>query len=266
MTILDNIVAQKKIEVAAAKQAISRAELETGALFSRKPLSLSDFLLDETRSGIIAEYKRQSPSKGIINANATVSEVTQGYAAAGASALSVLTDSTFFGGHADDLLEARRLNTLPILRKDFIIDAYQLYEAKAWGADVVLLIAAILTPEQIADFGRQAKDMGLSVLLEVHNEAELQRSLCDMVDAVGVNNRNLSDFTVDIQTSFRLSAQIPDRFLKVSESAIDNPHVIVALREAGFRGFLIGENFMKTDKPGEAMKAFVGEVNARRGA
>lgn len=257
MNILDKIVTRKLEEVAAAKQKVSVAELEANPNFNRKPLVFKDFLLDENRTGIIAEFKRRSPSKGLINGIADVAEVTQAYNLAGASALSVLTDTDFFGGKADDLLQARAVNQIPVLRKDFMIDEYQILEAKAWGADIVLLIASILTPQQIVDFGSLAQSLGLSVLLEVHDLAELERSICPNVDAIGVNNRNLGDFTVNIQTSFDLVDRIPNEFLKISESAIDNPQVIKDLKAVGYNGFLIGENFMKTDNPGKAIREFV---------
>ncbi|MFC3561772.1 indole-3-glycerol phosphate synthase TrpC [Pedobacter jamesrossensis] len=258
--ILDKIVLRKKEEVANAKQLVSIAELEKSVYFNRKPHSFKDFLLAEDRNGIIAEFKRRSPSKGLINGVADAAEVTQAYNNAGASALSVLTDVDFFGGKADDLLAARAANNIPILRKDFMIDEYQILEAKAWGADIILLIAAILTPQQISDMGKFAQNLGLNVLLEVHNLEELERSICPNLNAIGVNNRNLADFTVDIQTSFDLVSKIPNEFMKISESAISNPETIRALRSAGFNGFLIGENFMKTDNPGEAIKDFVAKI------
>ncbi|MEQ7802416.1 indole-3-glycerol phosphate synthase TrpC [Pedobacter sp. ASV1-7] len=260
MTILDKIVIRKKEEVAQAKRLVSVKELEAGLHFNRNPYVFKDFLVDDKRTGIIAEFKRRSPSKGVINDQVTVEEVTQAYAAAGASALSVLTDIDFFGGHTNDLLAARATNEVPILRKEFIIDEYQILEAKALGADIILLIAAILTPEEIKNLSAFAKSLGLNVLLEVHNQEELQRSICKDLDAIGVNNRNLADFTVNIQTSFDLVNQIPDEFLKISESAISAPQTILDLKVAGFNGFLIGENFMKTVNPGQAMRDFVGKL------
>lgn len=257
MNILDKIVLRKKEEVALAKQKVSIKALESTSNFTLQPLAFKDFLLDRNRTGIIAEFKRQSPSKGLINGTATVSEVTQGYNLAGASALSVLTDTDFFGGKAEDLLVARTVNHIPILRKDFMIDEYQILEAKAWGADIILLIASILTPKEIETLGKLAQSLGLSVLLEVHNLQELERSICMNLTAIGVNNRNLGDFTVNIQTSFDLVDQIPNEFLKISESAIDNPAIIKELKSVGYNGFLIGENFMKTDNPGRAMREFV---------
>lgn len=260
MNILDKIVLRKKEEVAAAKQQTSVKELENSPAFGRIPYRFKDFLLAEDRTGIIAEFKKQSPSKGVINGNADVKEITQAYNSAGASALSVLTDTDFFGGKKEDLIQARSVNEIPILRKDFMIDEYQILEAKAWGADLILLIAAILSPQQIATYGKLAQSLGLNVLLEVHDLAELERSICPHLDAIGVNNRNLGDFTVSIQTSFDLVDKIPDEFLKISESAISHPQTIKDLKQVGFQGFLIGENFMKTEHPGLAMQKFVGEL------
>lgn len=260
MNILDKIVLRKREEVAFAKAQISVASLEAQPAFGRQTYSFRQFLLDPERTGIIAEFKRRSPSKGLINGTASVEEVTSAYAQAGASALSILTDVDFFGGHSRDLEAGRAVNTIPILRKDFMIDEYQILEAKAMGADVILLIAAILSPKEISAFAKLAKSIGLHVLLEVHNLEELQKSVDLNVDAVGVNNRNLADFTVNIQTSFDLVDQIPADFLKISESAISNPLTISQLRKAGFNGFLIGENFMKTDAPGSAMQQFVSEL------
>ncbi|MEX8547321.1 MAG: indole-3-glycerol phosphate synthase TrpC [Mucilaginibacter sp.] len=258
--ILDQIVAQKKIEVAAAKKKTSYTKLEESEYFNRSPLSFRNFLLDSSRTGIIAEFKRKSPSKGIINNQVKVKKVTQAYAEAGASALSVLTDPTFFMGKKMDLVQARKANEIPVLRKDFMIDEYQIIEAKALGADIILLIAAILSPQEIKKMAQLTKSLGMNVLLEVHNLEELERSLDQNLTAVGVNNRNLADFTVSVDTSFTLIKSIPDEFLKVSESAISNPQTIRQLKEAGFNGFLIGENFMKEADPGAAMKEFVGKV------
>ncbi|WP_412467023.1 indole-3-glycerol phosphate synthase TrpC [Pedobacter sp. KLB.chiD] len=260
MNILDKIVLRKKEEIADAKALVSIKDLENSIHFKRKPYSFKEFLLAGDRTGIIAEFKRRSPSKGLINGIADVAEVTTAYNAAGASALSVLTDIDFFGGKTDDILSARAANNIPVLRKDFMIDEYQILEAKAWGADIILLIASILTPKQVNDLGKFAHNLGLNVLLEVHNLEELERSISTHLDAIGVNNRNLADFTVDIQTSFDLVNKIPDEFLKISESAISDPQTIKELKTAGFNGFLIGENFMKTDNPGAAIKEFVAQL------
>ncbi|PTR00815.1 indole-3-glycerol phosphate synthase [Mucilaginibacter yixingensis] len=257
MTILDKIVVRKKEEVKEAKARVSVAELEKSEFFNRHVYSFRDFLLNPARTGIIAEFKRKSPSKGIINDQVSVEDVTTAYAAAGASALSVLTDTDFFMGKTEDVIAARRVNGIPILRKEFIIDEYQLLEARAMGADVILLIAAILTPAEVSHLAAFAKSLGLNVLLEVHNLEELKRSIDPHVDAIGVNNRNLADFTVSVDTSFQLVEQIPNEFLKISESAISNTNVIKQLKAAGFNGFLIGENFMRQADPGKAMAEFV---------
>ncbi len=257
MNILDKIVARKVQEVAEAKAKTSIQELEKQTYFSRETFALKTFLLDPTKSSIIAEYKRKSPSKGIINDFSTVEEVTTGYAKAGASALSVLTDIDFFMGKPEDVLAARAVNDIPILRKEFIIDEYQIIEAKALGADIILLIAAILTPQQINQFAQLAKSLSLSTLLEVHDREELERSFSQHLDVIGVNNRNLKDFSVTINTSLELASLIPKDFLKISESAISDIATINLLKQAGFNGFLIGENFMKTQNPGKAMQDFV---------
>jgi len=257
MNILDKIVAHKRIEVQSAKKNVSYISLEESEYFHRDVLSFKDFLLDPNSTGIIAEFKRKSPSKGIINDKVSVENVTTGYAAAGASALSVLTDRQFFMGRKVDLQRARKANNIPILRKDFMIDEYQVIEAKSLGADIILLIAAILTPAQIQQLASLAKSLELNVLLEVHNLKELERSINPSLDAIGVNNRNLADFTVSVETSYQLAEHIPAEFLKISESAISNPETIKQLKKAGFNGFLIGENFMKQADPGAAMRDFV---------
>jgi len=261
MDILETIVAHKKTEVAAAKAKVTIEDLKKQPFFSRPTLSLKKFLLDETKTGIIAEFKRKSPSKGIINGNATVAEVTGAYAKHGASCLSVLTDEKFFGGTPADLIEARE-NNIPILRKDFMIDTYQLYEARAMGADVILLIAACLTPQQVKEFAAVAKELQLEVLLEIHNEDELKH-ICTATEIVGVNNRDLKTFTVDIQRSIDLSKKIPENKLLIAESGISKIETIFHMKNAGFTGFLIGENFMKEEDPGTAFGEFVAKLKQR---
>ncbi len=260
MNILDKIVINKKKEVQYAKDRTSYMKLEESDFFHRDCYSLKDFLLDPERTGIIAEFKRKSPSKGIINDKVSVKDVTTAYAAAGASALSVLTDRDFFMGRKADLVAARQANAIPVLRKDFMIDEYQIIEAKSLGADIILLIAAILTPDEIQKLASLAKSLGLYVLLEVHNLEELEKSINPNLDAIGVNNRNLADFTVSVETSYKLAPHIPTEFLKISESAISNTETIKQLKVAGFNGFLIGENFMKQADPGQAMREFVSEL------
>jgi len=261
MNILETIVAAKRNEVAARKQHTSIAKLKQQERFNREVFSLKESLLNVDRTGIIAEFKRKSPSKGIINADADVVKVTTAYASNGAAGLSVLTDTEFFGGTTDDLQQAR-INNIPILRKDFMIDAYQFYEAKAMGADVVLLIAACLTVNEVKQFAELSKQLGLEVLLEIHNEEELAH-ICDDVDMVGVNNRNLKTFEVDINTSLQLLQKIPKNKLVIAESGITNIDTIVTLKEAGFKGFLIGENFMKQPQPSIAFADFVNQLKAK---
>jgi len=260
MNILDKIVERKKIEVAERKSKHSVKELEASPFFTKTNLSLKKFLLDPERTGIIAEFKKKSPSKGIINANALPEVVTKQYEEAGASAVSVLTDSDFFGGSDEDLAKARKAINIPILRKDFIIDEYQIVEAKALGANVILLIAACLKTAEVKRFSEFTHSLGMEVLLEVHNEEELFENLYPSIDVVGVNNRNLKDFSVSIDTSIKLAELIPAHYLKISESGISDVAAIAKLRDQGFNGFLIGENFMRTEHPGEAMKKFVKEM------
>jgi len=256
MNILDKIVRDKRIEVSLRKQLIAAKQLEQSILFERKTISLANNLR-KTTTGIIAEHKRRSPSKSIINNNLNVYDVAKGYEDAGVSGMSVLTDSKYFGGSLDDLLTARASCNLSILRKEFIIDAYQILEAKAYGADVILLIATILTKAEIKQFSEFAKSLGLDVLLEVHNEAELHKSIMPSLDMLGVNNRNLKTFEVSLETSKALSELIPKDFVKVSESGISSITAIKELQPYGYQGFLIGENFMKTDNPGVSAKEFI---------
>lgn len=260
MNILDKIIAHKQVEVANAKSKISIAELENSPLFGRPTLSLKNALQARGASGIISEFKRKSPSKGIINDRVQPEIVTKGYVEAGANGLSVLTDTEFFGGTFDDFGKARAANpSTPMLRKDFMIDEYQLWEAKAMGADVILLIAACLTPAEICLLGQKAQALGLEVLLEVHNREELEQSICEYVDMVGVNNRNLKTFVTSIETSLELAQLIPDSFVKISESGLKNAETIQELRTAGYKGFLIGESFMTTDNPGSALKNLIAD-------
>ena len=259
MTILDKIVADKRKEVALKKELISTSQLEQAALFERQTISLAESLR-KSDSGIIAEHKRRSPSKSVINQSLNVQDVALGYEEAGACGMSVLTDGKYFGGSLDDLLLARASCNLPIVRKEFIIDEYQLLEAKAYGADVILLIAAILESNEIKRFSKMAQGLGLNVLLEVHNKEELRKSIMPSLDMIGVNNRNLKTFEVDVQISKDLGNLIPDDFVKVSESGISLSASIKELRQYGYQGFLIGENFMKTENPGLSAKKFINEL------
>ena len=259
MNSLERIIADKYLEVASRKQAQPTAELEKSPYFSRPTFSLKSFLLDPAKSGIITEFKRQSPSKGLINGSSSVEDVTKGYEQAGASALSILTDSNYFGGSTEDLMRARPLVNCPILRKDFVVDEYQVLEAKAMGADCILLIAAALSPKEISTLAAFAKGLQLEVLMEVHNLEELERSYCDTLDVVGVNNRDLKTFQVSLDTSLALVDKIPAQVVKISESGISDPRTLVEFRRAGFDGFLIGENFMKTAQPEQAAATFISD-------
>lgn len=258
MNILEKIIEQKRKEVDQRKSDVSIEALVKGRYFSRPTLSLRRSVLDKNKTGIIAEYKRRSPSKGIINERNTVEAVTKAYTGYGASGISVLTDYPFFGGSLDDLMAARD-NGVPLLRKDFTIDEYQLFEAKAYGADVILLIAACLSPQRVKELAAEAKKLGLEVLLELHDETELGH-ICDAVDLVGVNNRNLKTFEVNLEHSVRLAEKIDDKFIKVAESGINDVKNIKYLKQFGFRGFLIGEYFMKQENPMEAFKKFTYEL------
>ena len=286
MDILSEITDHKRIEVELQKQAVSPEQLreQVRDLMENSPAPRRSMkrALASSPAGIIAEFKRRSPSKGWIYKTAKADEIPAAYAAAGASAISILTDEKFFGGSLRDIRTARPLVDIPILRKDFIIDEYQLLQAHIAGADAVLLIAACLTQEECADLTAQAHALGLEVLLEIHSPRELAYISKD-VDMVGVNNRNLGTFVTDVENSFRIAGQlrqtiagvrnisdarnVPDAQdssdtprnlpLLVSESGISHPETICRLRTAGFRGFLIGETFMKTPQPGDALKGFI---------
>ena len=260
MNILDKIILDKKREVILKKSIIPVSQLENSVFFERQTFSLSQ-KLKASSTGIIAEHKRRSPSKSVINHNFTVEEVVKGYENAGACGISVLTDGKYFGGSLDDLLLARASVNIPLLRKEFIVDEYQILEAKAFGADLILLIAAVLTREEIKSLSEFAKKLGLEVLLEVHNQEELEKSIMPTLDMIGVNNRNLKTFEVSLDFSKQLAAQIPNDFVKVSESGISSIEAIAELRPYGYNGFLIGENFMKTDNAGQAATEFISKLN-----
>ena len=259
MNILDTIIAYKKLEVATAKAAISVEVLMQTVGYKRQTFSLKKFLLDETKTGIIAEFKRQSPSKGVIKGTADVEAVTKAYTFHGASCLSVLTDNHFFGGSTNDLIKAR-VNNIPILRKDFIIDEYQITEARSMGADVILLIAACLTPDRVKELAEFAISLQLEVLLEIHTAEELEH-ICAATEIIGVNNRNLKTFKVDINRSIELSKKIGADKIKIAESGINDVETIGIFKKAGYKGFLIGENFMKQADPTIAFADFVHQLN-----
>ena len=259
MTILDNIIRHKKTEVAKQKKLCPYSYLEKSSFFKNPNNSLVK-RLRTSKSGIIAEYKKRSPSKPEINSSASITEVTKGYETAGVCGISILTDRKYFGGSLKDLNLARKTTKLPVLRKDFIIDVYQIVEAKANGADLILLIASVLTKKQIKVFSDFAKSLGLEVLLEIHSLDELEESIVPSVDIVGVNNRNLKSFKVNLNTSRELSDKIPKDFVKISESGIDKASSVINLKDFGYQGFLVGENFMKTDNPGKSAREFIKNI------
>ena len=260
MDLLEKIINHKQKEVAERKSLYPVKLLEKSIYYKGLAVSLKRYLLRKDKSGIIAEFKRKSPSKGMINPYAPVERTSIGYMQAGASALSVLTDSEFFGGTNEDLTTARKFNFCPILRKDFIIDEYQLVEAKSIGADAILLIAATLDPRQLKQLAAFARSLGLEVLMEVHEADELASHCNEYVDVVGVNNRNLKTFEVSVETSKSLVSQIPDDFVKISESGIHNPETLLELKAYGFDGFLVGESFMRSNRPEKAVADFIAQL------
>lgn len=260
MDILQQIVAYKRTEVSLRMVHYPESQLENSPLYVRKCLSLKEHLRKANASQIIAEFKRQSPSKGIINNQAGIVETTRGYAQAGASAVSILTDKKFFGGSSQDIEIARQDLPIPVLRKDFILTTYQITEAKAIGADVILLIAAILSETQIAELALFAKELGMEVICEIHREDELPKAMQANIDVIGVNNRNLRNFQVSLDNALRLADKIPSDFLKIAESGLQSVEDIITLRNAGYEGFLMGEIFMKTEKPAEALKNFIAQL------
>lgn len=265
MDILDKITAEKKKEVALRKSLYPTALLEKTIYFKTPVVSFAHYITRPDKSGVVAEFKRKSPSEGYINQYASAEEISMGYMQAGASAISVLTDEVFFGGSSKDLETVRKFNYCPILRKDFVIDEYQLIEAKSIGADVVLLIAEILSKEAVQSLSQTAKDLGLEVLLEVHSADQLDK-VGEAVNVVGVNNRNLKNFEVSIQTSLDLYDQIPADKVKISESGIQHADHMITLYQKGFDGFLIGTQFMKSADPVAACRLLIEDFETKKKA
>ncbi|KPH13014.1 indole-3-glycerol phosphate synthase TrpC [Chryseobacterium sp. ERMR1:04] len=257
MTILDTIIERKKEEIKVSKSKVSIGELKDSPFFGRKGFSLKESV--QNKSGIIAEFKRQSPSKGIINDQVSPLEVTSAYEKFGASGISILTDKDFFGGSFEDILQVRNHINIPILRKDFMVDEYQFYEAKSMGADVILLIASCLSTNQVQEFTALSHELGLEVLLEIHTEEELNH-FNSKIDLVGINNRNLKNFKVDLQHSVNLKNLLPKDVLSVAESGIYNLEDFNYLKEKGFDGFLMGEYFMKNKNPANTFEEFISNV------
>jgi indole-3-glycerol phosphate synthase len=258
--ILQIICDNKRKEVARQKEAVHISFLEYMTGFRKREKVSFRQALATSGSGVIAEFKRRSPSKGWIHPDADVADIVQAYEAAGAAAVSCLTDEKFFGGGFEDFKKARAaINRIPLLRKDFIVDEYQIYQSKVMGADVILLIAACLTQEETVHFAEIAHELDMEVLLEIHSEEELSY-IQPIIDVVGINNRNLKTFATDIRHTIALAGKIPDTFLKISESGLSDPQTVIDLRKKGFRGFLMGENFMKTDQPGKTLSEFIRQI------
>jgi indole-3-glycerol phosphate synthase len=262
MNILDQIIAHKVTEVEERKSLYPVKLLEKSIFFETQPVSMAKYIRREDKTGIIAEIKRKSPSKGVINAHVSIERTSIGYMQAGASALSILTDTQFFGGSNKDLTEARKFNFCPILRKDFTIDAYQIIEAKSIGADAILLIAAALEPLKLKSLCHFAHSLQLEVLMEVHNEEELMTNLDAGADLIGVDNRNLKTFEVSLDVSRKLSKAIPDSVIKVSDSGIESVEASADLRAHGYQGFLMGQNFMQHSRPEVACKDFIDKLRS----
>lgn len=263
MNILDKIVDEKRKEVEQRRSLYPVKLLEQSIFFGSPTVSMREYLTGTGRSGIIAEFKRRSPSKGDINRHADAGKVTLGYMQAGASALSVLTDEQFFGARKDDITAARRLNFCPLLRKDFIIDPYQVIESRSMGADTLLLIARILKPAEVTELATVARSLGMEVLLELHDRREAEESYMGDVDLVGINNRDLDTFEVNTDRSIELAEMLPAEMVKVAESGIDSTATITMLREHGFRGFLIGELFMRHADPAARCRELIRELERR---
>ena len=259
MNILKTIAARKKEEVAEKKAVITIDQL-MNERFNHPALSLKEKLYNG-EPNIIAEFKRKSPSKGWMNEGIGISDVIEAYEAGGAAAISVLTDKDFFGGDMEELKLARNEVHIPLLRKDFMIDEYQLYEAKRYGADIILLIAACLSKQEVKQLAKKAKELQLEVLLEIHSKEEIAHT-CDEVDIIGINNRSLETFITDITTSKNLIEYLPADKPVISESGISDTKTIVTLHNHGFKGFLIGETFMKAPKPAIAFAEFMKALRA----
>lgn len=263
--ILNEIIDHKRSEIAERKELHPVKLLEKSIYFPSSPVSLRAYLQRPDKIGVIAEIKRRSPSKGDITTYISVEQLSLGYMQAGASGLSILTDTKFFGGKNEDLTVGRKFNFCPILRKDFMVDPYQVIEAKSIGADVILLIAAAISPQLTKELAALAKSLGMEVLLEVHNGQEIETHLCEGIDLLGVNNRDLTTFKVSTAVSEELVDKIPSHLIKITESGISDAETILRLKKLGYQGFLIGETFMKTPKPEAACRKLIEQVEALQG-
>lgn len=260
MKILEKIKAHKLIEIQQRKQIKSIEQLKLSELYNRASIDFKASILSKNNRAIIAEFKRQSPSKGVIHPDADVISIVKGYESNGAAALSILNDNHFFGALETDFANARASVNLPLLQKDFILDEYQLVEAKAIGADAILLIAKMLPVERIKVLANYAHQLGLQVLLETHTEQEILDHLHTEFDLIGINNRDLNTFEVNIQHSIALANLLPQQAVKIAESGIQDANTLLELANNGFSGFLMGEYFMKTNNPAEQLKALQQEI------
>tara|TARA_B100000575_G_scaffold282005_1_gene273193 strand:- start:5808 stop:6599 length:792 start_codon:yes stop_codon:yes gene_type:complete len=259
MKILDKIVEDKIEELKSLSSKIPISLLEKSSLFSRQCISLKNSILNSS-SGIICEFKRKSPSNNNINYKTGISDVIKGYQNAGAAGLSILTNKKYFDGDNNDIINIREIADIPILRKEFILSEYQVIEAKSIGSDAILLIASILKSEEIIKLSSLAKSLDLEVLVEIHSLEELEKISGNDIDIIGVNNRNLDTLEIDIKNSEKLFDQIPNKFVKISESGISEVESIIRLKEVGYQGFLIGENFMKAEDPMISAHHFIKKV------
>ncbi|MCB0479304.1 MAG: indole-3-glycerol phosphate synthase TrpC [Crocinitomicaceae bacterium] len=259
MKLLDKIIQTKRGEVSTRMNQTSLQEIQERENYARSCYSMKQSILEGT--GIIAEFKRQSPSKGIIHENADPKQISEAYFRTGVSGISVLTDGQYFGGADRDFTDVRNQVSVPLLRKDFIIDSYQIHESKALGADVILLIARILTPDLVQEFTEIAHNLGMEVLLETHAKTEIASHYFNEIDLIGINNRDLDTFQVDIDRSILLAQQLPEDTVKIAESGLSDPETVLKLRNNGFDGFLMGEVFMKEKNPGQACKKFLEQLN-----
>jgi indole-3-glycerol phosphate synthase len=259
-TILGKIVADKLQEVTQKKKLVPLEDLRNRAIYQRPRISVVERFKENP--GIIAEHKRRSPSKPSINQKLGVEEVVQGYAQAGARALSILTDGKYFGGSTDDLILARASCALPLLRKDFVVDSYQITEARAYGADFILLIGSVLEHDEINEMAAFAQEEGMDVLLEIHQADELPEDLHSGIGLVGVNNRDLRTFDVSLETSKQLAERIPQDRIRISESGISSAEAIDELVSYGYSGFLVGESLMKTKEPGKSLEQLIESTTA----
>ncbi len=259
MNILSKIVSVRKEQTNLQKKIRGLDEIKSSESFNRKTYSLSK-KIKENKISIIAEHKRKSPSKKEINFQTPIDKIIKGYEQNGASGISVLTEKNFFSGSENDLILARKLTDLPILRKDFIVDEYQVFESKYLGADAILLIATCLTDKEIMNLSEIAKELDLDVLVEIHSKEELKKVCIDSVDIIGVNNRNLMDFSVNIENSIKIGKAIPESFIKISESGLHKSEELKRLIDFGYDGFLIGELFMKEINPGNKLGNLINQI------